>query len=440
MSKTTTMILEPRQFKQIATILICLHYSYIGSTSSPIEAVRQVSIWTMPQRQRSMVTSRSTMGTVAKPLSMRRQSNNRRRDTLTMMGQPPQVPHRHLQCRSQWRLRSRMQLQLLNKVTLQCHNLLHHRRALQSLQWQCALLNNFNFIWKVQMTGQCSPITRQALHCGEYISQGANNHKFVALTSRTVELAIIRDNYLPAMAKADNCQYQHWYSTGQLAQSRASRRFVGTMSTSISGCAICQSTPSIWQSIRGGTYNQMTLTIRICQCTCCAGDRQCPTFSANRTLGHDLTAMSTIDELRTFQLSSIRSTQVTGTTPRCGPRSINIKQLMGATLGTWELAGWSKADNGDNGTLWLDHSVYTWMTTSTQWHVNAYSAITMLNTKSMTHSDNGVTTMAQYVTADAGVECDPQVKHGGDNGWQWRSPATIMNSQLTMNIEAANGV
>eukprot|EP00971_Amphidinium_carterae_P013187 260191-Amphidinium_carterae.1 len=107
------------------------------------------------------------------------------------------------------------------------------------------------------------------------------------------------------------------------------------------------------------------------------------------------------------------------------PRDISIKQLMGPTTGTWELAGWSKADNGGNGTFWFDHSILTWMTTSTQWHMNASSAITMLNAKSMTVAfrqwceDNGLTTIPakflendgktikpQYVTAESGMEHD----------------------------------
>eukprot|EP00971_Amphidinium_carterae_P200785 3984384-Amphidinium_carterae.1 len=113
--------------------------------------------------------------------------------------------------------------------------------------------------------------------------------------------------------------------------------------------------------------------------------------------------------------------------------------------------------------------------------MNAYSAITVLNTKSMTVAlrqwcgdnglimilakfleNNGKTLKPQYVTADNGMEYDhnaamslhmwhnedndvtvfnsKKVKFGGDNCWQWRSPVTIMNSQVTLNIESANGV
>eukprot|EP00971_Amphidinium_carterae_P106537 2110163-Amphidinium_carterae.1 len=56
---------------------------------------------------------------------------------------------------------------------------------------------------------------------------------------------------------------------------------------------------------------------------------------------------------------------------------------MGPTIGAWEVADWSKVDDRGNGTLWLNRSIATWMTTATQWHMNAYSAITLLNTRSM---------------------------------------------------------
>eukprot|EP00971_Amphidinium_carterae_P067098 1328186-Amphidinium_carterae.1 len=194
----------------------------------------------------------------------------------------------------------------------------------------------------------------------------------------------------------------------------------------------------------------------------------------SRTIEHNLPAVSTIDELKTFQLSSIR---YNGTTPL----DISIKPLMGPTVGTWELADWSATDNGANGTLWFDHSISTWMTTSTRCHRNAYNANKMFNTKCMTMAfrqwcddhcltttmaifleNDGKTIKPQYVTTDNGMEHDHnaatslhkwhnedndvtifnnnKVKPGGDNGWQWRSPVTIMNSQVTMNIEAANGV
>eukprot|EP00971_Amphidinium_carterae_P007977 157925-Amphidinium_carterae.6 len=72
---------------------------------------------------------------------------------------------------------------------------------------------------------------------------------------------------------------------------------------------------------------------------------------------------------------------------------------MRATLSVWELTEWSIADDIGKRTLWLDHSIATWMTTTTQWHMNAYTAITMLNWRSMTVAfkqwcdNNGLTTI-----------------------------------------------
>eukprot|EP00971_Amphidinium_carterae_P190139 3774026-Amphidinium_carterae.2 len=133
-----------------------------------------------------------------------------------------------------------------------------------------------------------------------------------------------RDNILLAMAEEDNVHHNSWMwlsraqfeqhrTTGTIPGSRASRKVVGTMSTSIRGYTMPEHavTPSIWQSTQGGTCNQAaTTTIQNCQYTCCADDRQCPTVLVSRTIGHSLTAVSTIDELKTFQLSSIRSTMV----------------------------------------------------------------------------------------------------------------------------------
>eukprot|EP00971_Amphidinium_carterae_P135952 2693917-Amphidinium_carterae.1 len=119
------------------------------------------------------------------------------------------------------------------------------------------------------------------------------------------------------------------------------------------------------------------------------------------------------------------------------------------------------------------------MTAATQWHVNAYTAITMLNTKSMTVAfkqwcdSNGLTAILrrfldqdgdtlkpQYVTTDNGLEHDHNaimslhkwhiedndvvmnnraVRLTTDNGMQWHNvPVTIMNSQITMHVDRHN--
>eukprot|EP00971_Amphidinium_carterae_P242349 4812034-Amphidinium_carterae.1 len=51
-------------------------------------------------------------------------------------------------------------------------------------------------------------------------------------------------------------------------------------------------------------------------------------------------------------------------------------------MGTWRIADWLRPDNQGNNSLWLDRSVATWKTTPTQWCMNAFTAVTLLNTHS----------------------------------------------------------
>eukprot|EP00971_Amphidinium_carterae_P136038 2695635-Amphidinium_carterae.1 len=128
--------------------------------------------------------------------------------------------------------------------------------------------------------------------------------------------------------------------------------------------------------------------------------------------------------------------------------------------------------------LWLDHSISSWATTATQWHLNEYTAITMLNTRSMSQAfrnwceNNWLNVVLnkyleadgsikpQYATTDNGVEHDHKVamplrkwhndnflvlnnQHvtmqisNADNGTdlQWSSPVTILHSSITMTVE-----
>eukprot|EP00971_Amphidinium_carterae_P312078 6203381-Amphidinium_carterae.1 len=59
-------------------------------------------------------------------------------------------------------------------------------------------------------------------------------------------------------------------------------------------------------------------------------------------------------------------------------------------MATWRIDDWSRPDNqGSNvaNALWPDHSVplsvATWMRTPTQWHMNAFTGVTILNTHSL---------------------------------------------------------
>eukprot|EP00971_Amphidinium_carterae_P117963 2336859-Amphidinium_carterae.4 len=120
-NNTTTMILEAAHtynsligleffVSLIATIFICLRYSCIGSTSIPIWTMAGAPSTTADNGDFTVNNGHSGYALVNVATV---QQSTMVRHTLTMMGQLPQVPHRHLQSRSQWRLRSKMQLQLL---------------------------------------------------------------------------------------------------------------------------------------------------------------------------------------------------------------------------------------------------------------------------------------------------------------------------------------
>eukprot|EP00971_Amphidinium_carterae_P213936 4245924-Amphidinium_carterae.1 len=59
---------------------------------------------------------------------------------------------------------------------------------------------------------------------------------------------------------------------------------------------------------------------------------------------------------------------------------------MGTPIGVWTIDEWHRIDNNASMSIWLDHSISTWSVTETQWHMNEYSAITMLNTPSLRRS------------------------------------------------------
>eukprot|EP00971_Amphidinium_carterae_P251020 4982867-Amphidinium_carterae.1 len=85
---------------------------------------------------------------------------------------------------------------------------------------------------------------------------------------------------------------------------------------------------------------------------------------------------------------------------------------------------WHRIDTQCQHIRWLDHSISAWCTTDTQWHLNEYTAITLLNTQSLRRSfrgfcaNNNLSTLLnkfmdtdgslkpQYVTGDNGVEHD----------------------------------
>eukprot|EP00971_Amphidinium_carterae_P045144 888355-Amphidinium_carterae.1 len=81
------------------------------------------------------------------------------------------------------------------------------------------------------------------------------------------------------------------------------------------------------------------------------------------------------------------------------PMNLHLQALMGRPIGVWKMDDWHRIDNNASTILWLDHSISAWCVTDTQWHLNEYSAITMLNAPSLRRTfrgfceNNGLSTM-----------------------------------------------
>eukprot|EP00971_Amphidinium_carterae_P142401 2820677-Amphidinium_carterae.3 len=96
---------------------------------------------------------------------------------------------------------------------------------------------------------------------------------------------------------------------------------------------------------------------------------------------------------------------------------------MGQPLGVWNVEDWQRIDNA---ALWLDHSISAWSMMDTQWHLNEFTAITMLNTCSGPLSFNGSSRRAEHhlrpphvLTVDLGER-----KQSGENAAGWQ-PAAV---------------
>eukprot|EP00971_Amphidinium_carterae_P288604 5730621-Amphidinium_carterae.4 len=156
----------------------------------------------------------------------------------------------------------------------------------------------------------------------------------------------------------------------------------------------------------------------------------------------------------------------------------DLKNTMGHSIGVWNVDEWQRIDNEGAAKMWLDRSISAWYKQDTQWHLNEFSAITMLNTHSMSRTsmnwceqNNLMTivskyleadgkTIKQYVTTDNGVEHDHNqamaLYHwhrdntiiltnqlmairvndaGNGTDLHWTSPVTIMHSSMIMTLE-----
>eukprot|EP00971_Amphidinium_carterae_P268266 5322542-Amphidinium_carterae.1 len=97
---------------------------------------------------------------------------------------------------------------------------------------------------------------------------------------------------------------------------------------------------------------------------------------------------------------------------------------MGPPIGVWNIDDWQRIETSAQSTLWLGHAISAWAITDAQLHLNVFTAITMLNTRSMSQTfhnwcdQNNLTGMLlkhleadgtikqQYVVAEHGVERD----------------------------------
>eukprot|EP00971_Amphidinium_carterae_P036480 717262-Amphidinium_carterae.1 len=127
----------------------------------------------------------------------------------------------------------------------------------------------------------------------------------------------------------------------------------------------------------------------------------------------------------------------------------NVKALMGNPIGVWTIDDWHRIDNNASTSLWLDHAIATWSITETQWHMNEYSANTMLNTPSLRRSfhafceHNGLSTMLhkfidseghlrpQFVHQDNGIEHDHK-RAMALHKWDEPEPTIVSGQHVTM--------
>eukprot|EP00971_Amphidinium_carterae_P348666 6490619-Amphidinium_carterae.1 len=156
---------------------------------------------------------------------------------------------------------------------------------------------------------------------------------------------------------------------------------------------------------------------------------------------------------------------------------LNLKGAMGQPIGVWNIDEWQRIDNKAQATIWLDHSISAWSQSDTRWRLNEFSAITMLNTHSMSRtfpqlvrtekfddssqqvlggrwhnhaavrhgrqwrgaqpqSGNGATPLAQRQSHGLDESADGNSCNNAGNGTelQWTSPVTIMHSSATMTL------
>eukprot|EP00971_Amphidinium_carterae_P245962 4885462-Amphidinium_carterae.2 len=92
-------------------------------------------------------------------------------------------------------------------------------------------------------------------------------------------------------------------------------------------------------------------------------------------------------------------------------------------MGTWQITNWSRTDNRHNDNLWLeslDHSIATWMSTPTQWHMNVTKCVQCGDNVEHSFIDNRIRTVLREQWA---LDNPHKVRRG-----RWDNQATVCDS------------
>eukprot|EP00971_Amphidinium_carterae_P226010 4482651-Amphidinium_carterae.3 len=92
------------------------------------------------------------------------------------------------------------------------------------------------------------------------------------------------------------------------------------------------------------------------------------------------------------------------------PLPLNLNNMMGQTIGVWNMEHWHRIDTQSSTILWLDHGISAWCATETQWHLNeGFCENNNLSTLLNKYMETDGTLTPQYVTGDTGVEHDHKI-------------------------------
>eukprot|EP00971_Amphidinium_carterae_P349978 6491326-Amphidinium_carterae.2 len=263
-------------------------------------------------------------------------------------------------------------------------------------------------VCKAQTTPQCSPVT-MLLQFAEYILKGADMLRFLALSIANAQ-TIERDTFVPTMAKKNNKFYNWWMVlTRLLFEQYGSHGTIPGYEDARGDNVECTSISADAQfaGVRGqfGNPHKVEHTGKNDAC-----NNGVPMYLLcwRQTMPHLLTQSEHLGKTH----SNIYYRRDEGISIECTPSTrvyiahgtdpidVNIKTMLGSTVGTWELKKLTTQYIGpDNG---LEHG---------------YDEATALHRWTVVDNDNLIINKKAKIS---------------DNGWQWSSPITIMHSIVTI--------